>query len=76
MTLPYPVDPLPSRYVLTGSRSVPARKNATEPRTSKGLTLSSVATFKRIGIFQTVTGALEALAKAEGVVFVNENAAA
>ena len=45
-------------------------------RTSKGLTLSNAATFKRTGIFQTLTGALEALAKAEGVVFVNENAAA
>jgi len=45
-------------------------------RTGKGLTLSNAATFKRIGIFQAMSSALEALAKAEGVAFVNDNAAA
>jgi hypothetical protein len=45
-------------------------------RTAKGLTLSSAATFKRIGIFQNMNSALEALARAEGVAFVNDNAPA
>ena len=45
-------------------------------RTSKGLTLSSAATFKRIGTFYSMSCALEALTKAEGVSFVNDNAAA
>ena len=45
-------------------------------RTSKGLVLSNAATFKRIGTFQGMSCALEGLAKAEGVSFVNDNAAA
>ncbi len=44
-------------------------------RTNKGLALSNAATFKRIGTFQGMSCALEGLAKAEGVSFVNDNAA-
>jgi hypothetical protein len=45
-------------------------------RTSKGLALSSAATFKRVGTFQGMSCVLEGLAKAEGVSFVNDNTAA